>query len=382
MPRLVLAGLVTALAALTACDAVGTGPEPPEPGDTFEHVSAGTTHSCGVLTGGAAVCWGSGASGELGTSTAATESVAVAVAGGITFESISAGTAFTCGVSTDHDVFCWGAGSAGQLGDGTLTASRAIPVRVLTTPDMRAVSAGAATACGITTDDELFCWGSNTTGQRGTPASAGTGPDRVAGDFRRVDVGTGHACGISTSDDEAKCWGSNGFGELGTGGPPAAQFSPQLVTGGPDFRQITVGGGNFTCATTTDDELFCWGRNDVGQLANGTNLNSDVPIRAVGAPDFVQIDAGGFHACGITDDGKAFCWGRNTEGQLGDGTNRDSNVPVPVATSLDFKEISAGDRHTCAVTTDGDAWCWGANDGRLGDGTIAGSNVPVRVLVR
>ncbi|HET9985928.1 MAG TPA: hypothetical protein VFQ38_20180 [Longimicrobiales bacterium] len=382
MPRIALALLVAALA---ACDATGTGPggpDTPSPGSTFAHVSAGATHTCGVLTGGAAVCWGIGQSGELGTSTTASESVAVAVTGGLTFDRVSAGTSFTCGVTTGGDTFCWGAGSSGQLGDGTTTASRSFPVRILSTPTMKRVSAGVATACGVTTDNELFCWGANTVGQRGTPGSTGGAPTPVLGDFTLVDVGGNHACAISTSDDAAKCWGSNSFGELGTGASPLNQNSPQLVTGGRDFRDITVGTANFTCATTTDSDTFCWGRNDSGQLGNGSIRNSTTPVQILGARDFVQIDAGGAHACGITSDGQAFCWGRNTAGQLGDGTTTDRNTPVAVSASLDFKEISAGEQHTCAVTTGGDVWCWGANNGRLGNGSTAGSAVPVRVLVR
>jgi hypothetical protein len=53
------------------------------------------------------------------------------------------------------------------------------------------------------------------------------------------------------------------------------------------------------------------------------------------------------------------CWGRNTTGQLGDGTNADSNLPVPVSGISAAIAVSAGDSHTCAVVSGGTVECWG-----------------------
>jgi hypothetical protein len=77
----------------------------------------------------------------------------------------------------------------------------------------------------------------------------------------------------------------------------------------------------------------------------------------------------GDHTCAIKQDGSLWCWGRNDSGQLGDGTNTDKNAPVQIMSS-GVVAVSLGGAHTCAVKQDGSLWCWGNNySGQLGDGT-------------
>jgi alpha-tubulin suppressor-like RCC1 family protein len=103
-------------------------------GITFHHVSAGF-HSCGLATDGAAYCWGYNRFGELGDGTFSSwpdygKANPVAVIGGQTFQSISAGYYHTCGVTPANDGYCWGWGGYGQVGSGTYT-NKSSPVFVL-----------------------------------------------------------------------------------------------------------------------------------------------------------------------------------------------------------------------------------------------------------
>ena len=67
-----------------------------------------------------------------------------------------------------------------------------------------------------------------------------------------------------------------------------------------------------------------------GQLGDGTNTDSSVPVTVTGLSGAVAIDAGASHSCAVLDDDSARCWGRNFDGQLGDGTTTDSSLPLPV----------------------------------------------------
>ena len=144
-------------------------------GLTFTTVTAGIDQSCAVTTGGAAYCWGWNSNGQLGTGNTGGESdTPVAVVGGLTFETVTAGVDHSCGVGLNGDAYCWGSNFQGQLGDGT-TISRSTPVAVSGGHTWADVQAGLHT-CGITVDGLAYCWGRNFFGQLGNGEGGKTGP--------------------------------------------------------------------------------------------------------------------------------------------------------------------------------------------------------------
>jgi alpha-tubulin suppressor-like RCC1 family protein len=255
---------------------------------------------------------------------------------------VSAGWS-TCGVTTDSRAYCWGSNIVGQLGDGTRTP-RVRPVAVLGGHLFRQVSTELGGdnghSCGVTPTNVAFCWGSNYEGELGDSSNVlqRLRPSRVAGkrQFRQVDAGEGHTCGVTTGD-RAFCWGNGSDGKLGNG-TTSGSFWPRAVAGGLSFSRVTAG-FRYTCGETTGNRAYCWGANYFGQLGEGTTTGPEIcnlspcstrPVAVTGGLYFSQVSAGGGHACGMTSGGKAYCWGNNDEGQVGAGIDSDDK-PKPTA---------------------------------------------------
>ena len=93
-----------------------------------------------------------------------------------------------------------------------------------------------------------------------------------------------------------------------------------------------------------------------------------------------MISAGAFHCVVLKSDGTVYTWGRNDGGQLGDGTTTNRNTPVKVSGLTGVVVVAAGGGHSVALKSDGTVYTWGANvRGELGDGTTTSKSTPVKV---
>ena len=96
--------------------------------------------------------------------------------------------------------------------------------------------------------------------------------------FRSVSAGFNHSCGVTT-DDAVWCWGSNGNGQLGlalaNGSNVPVRAGGSLAAAEVTAANLATGSASFTCAISADRlTTYCWGRNDVGQLGNGATTTS------------------------------------------------------------------------------------------------------------
>jgi len=136
--------------------------------------------------------------------------------------------------------------------------------------------------------------------------------------------------------------------------------------------------------------MKCWGRNQEGELGDGTTINRSLPVDVIGlSGGVIAMQAGGYdalyamaHTCAITNTGVVKCWGVNRAGELGIG-GQGPFLATPVnVTGLNesIKAVEAGGDYTCALTVNGGVKCWGNNyDGKLGDGTTIHRLQPVTV---
>ena len=197
-----------------------------------------------------------------------------------------------------------------------------------------------------------------------------------------VDAGGRHICVLTTAGG-VQCWGYNFYGQLGDG-TTTDRTNPVDVVGLTGGVTAIAAGGHHTCALTMSGGVQCWGRNEEGQLGDGTVGNRATPAAGVGlGSGVVALSAGQYHTCALTAAGGATCWGKNLDGQLGDGQSCGiiCTTPTDVVNLTDgVAAVVSGGHHTCALTASGGAKCWGWNrTGEVGDGTTTQRNSPVDV---
>ncbi|HEX2677148.1 MAG TPA: hypothetical protein VHM19_10925, partial [Polyangiales bacterium] len=227
------------------------------------------------------------------------------------------------------------------------------------------LAAGLRHTCQIT-DGELWCWGENTSGQLGLGnTSSHATPTRVgdANDWLDVAGGQHHTCGLR-APGQLWCWGENNVGQLGLG-DTAPHFEPTRVGVIEDFSDVSCGGDN-CCALRSGHTLYCWGDNlegSPGQNDTPGALDVLTPSRVAGSLAIQRFSVGGAHSCAIRDDGALYCWGRNNDGELGLGSaDPQRREPTRVGMDTDWRSIAAGQHHTCGVRGRGELYCWGRND--------------------
>lgn len=161
------------------------------PGHTFRSVSAGSGYTCAQSTDGAAYCWGLGSSGQLGNASPGV-SCAPGMGDGCTlsparvvqpsaFSLLRAGGNHTCGLVAGGKAYCWGSGASGKLGIGIVQSSP-FPEPVSGQRAFADITPSSNHTCAITATYEVFCWGANEAGQLGTGTTEGSlVPAPVAG---------------------------------------------------------------------------------------------------------------------------------------------------------------------------------------------------------
>ncbi len=353
---------------------------------SYTAITSGGEQACGLTSTGGVKCWGGNFSGQLGNGTNFDSYIPLDVTGltsGVS--AITAGYTHTCAL-VSGGIKCWGSNSSGQLGDGTNTDNN-LPVDVSgLTSGVSAITAGKSHTCALTTSGGVKCWGSNSFGQLGNATNIDSSiPMDVSGltsGVSAISAGGYHTCALTTTNG-VKCWGGNSLGQLGQGNDSFTDSNiPVDVKGLPGISAISAG-YNHTCAKTSTGGAMCWGDDGVGQLGDGGNTISAIPVNVSGLTSGVlSISAGTLFSCALTSSHGVKCWGSNASGKLGIGSTTNSNIPVDVTgLTSGATAVSAGSWFACALTNSGSIKCWGYNgSGDLGDGTTIDCYVPLIVI--
>ncbi len=256
-------------------------------------------------------CWGNNSKGTMGDGTISQSSTPKLVSTtnlGSSYVATKLATSGSrsynmCAIA-DNKAWCWGNNEAGQVGNNTSGSTNVLaPTKVY---DSGALSGKTVTSIS---QDGYF------------NGSSGAYP---------------HVCVVASG--AAYCWGENNAGQLGravgntTDSSVPVAVSTAGVLSGKTITDIVVG-LQHSCALTSEQKAYCWGYNGSGQLGNGNNTTQRVPVAIsmtgdLSGQNIVSIGGGANRGCVMTDGYQSFCWGLNDLGQLGDGTQTSSNVPV------------------------------------------------------
>ncbi len=391
-------------------------------------LASGESHTCALRDDGTVVCWGANDVGQLGTdleqdafealdpvgfaqgTTIGYRREARPVQGLEDVQQLVAGHAHTCALLASGTVKCWGDSAAGQLGNGDFSLDECggrpcsrQPVSASGLEKATQLSVGRRHSCAFDHAGRLSCWGSDAVGVAsdrlalcdGVPCATAPMAVRTERDALQVWSGHSHSCAL-LSDGEVACWGSNAYGQLGVSDPPSTRAggaevldrveTPARVALPAPAEELNLQSSNtHTCARLLDGQLYCWGRNDRGQLGTGTSeercdQSANRSVACSKAPLNTSLDApverhfaGQWYSCALTADGALYCWGYAGHGQLGlpleslweceDG-KLCARSPLQVyATEGRILDVALGEKYACILEEDllenREVLCWG-----------------------
>jgi alpha-tubulin suppressor-like RCC1 family protein len=311
-----------------------------------------------------------------------------------------------CALKLDGSLYCWGRDYEGQTGDKALKTNNR-PYLLPNVQKFKSALAGDWSACGIAMDDKLYCWGEGKQGMLGggneTNKSVPTAVVGIPSTERPIQIdmssafntfdahiGTGGqianyqnaktACAVMASGS-LYCWGNNELNQLAGAVAGKNSLTAVKVTN-MLFRQVAVGAGH-VCAIDMASKVYCWGDNHARQLGAGSAAaSSSVPVLVNLPVATNQISASGGASCAVGSDKKVRCWGRNNHGELGNGKTSSPTPNISTVVSVpNMSYVRGGQLGFCGISVDSKMYCWGDNySGQMGNG-VSGNTYPTPILI-
>jgi len=287
-------------------------------------------YTCVLTRAGQVICFGA----LVGEPTLGTELKVIELPDVAT--GISVGLGMSCAILASGEARCWGINMrGGGLGDGTETISSQTPVplrhrsawisTIIPLTQIEAIGVGGGAGGCAKLGNSLYCW----------PNDENLAEEQTEYGVNSLWKGglSLHRCVIRQTGDVG-CWGEGAAGQLGQGLRASSTeiVSVSGLTNSP-VKEVAVGLSH-TCALQHSGVTKCWGAGSFGQLGHGqsgTDVESLTPVMINDGEGATHITAGGDMTCAIIDS-MVYCWGRNDFGQLGTGDTNLRSVPTPIVT--------------------------------------------------
>jgi alpha-tubulin suppressor-like RCC1 family protein len=380
----------------------------------FSKIAPLDTGIAGIDIFGKLWVWGRGSGGLLGTNNTLNRVVPVQL-NSKTYIDVS-GQGSGAMYLLDSDYKLWGCGNnLGNLGTGDL-ANRSSPVQILASSSISLLTSNRYVSMFMTVDGVLWGCGENGSSAGGSYGALLTGdtiarsnPVTVTSDTSwkliRASYNGENASGIK-SDDTLWVWGGNSSGQLGQN-DKVERNSPVQIPG----SWINIAWGyRGVMALRNDYTVWAWGNNAANMFtysfgANGFNRSSPTQISVNGQFSFTQIDTFYQTASYVLTDRTVWMCGSNTGGQLGDNSTIARSSPVqvgagtvsPLTTLLaneatnpvsiavqvgtnSWSKVADGQDFMLGLRSDQTLWSWGLNsNGQLGNNDSISRSSPVQI---
>lgn len=352
------------------------------PENEFETtVALSSTHAMAVDTDGMVWAWGWKGYGCLGDGEDAEnghyqENIPIKVKNIRNIKSVAVGFASSFAVDYENSLWCWGNGKDGKLGLGESISICKTPKK-MSLSQIKMISVSEEHSVALKEDGTVWTWGYNESGQTGdiNTDHAISSPKKMIG-FSSVK----QCCAaLETSvvlKEDGRVWSCGEPYLCGGGAVMYPEYLSSAHAQAMYLHDIKSISSTYRHALALDNEgnLWGWGSNVSGQLGKDTQIDIPCPkqiTNSEGQNCFFNpksVSAGEGTSFVLCEDGTVWAWGRNELGQLGDGTTIDRDYPIKVKNIEgngyleNVSMISAGDNHCIALINDGTVVTWGKID--------------------
>ena len=178
-------------------------------------------------------------------------------------------------------------------------------------------------------------------------------------------------------------WGRNTYGEVGNG-TTDDQHTPGMIHGLSNIIEIipNTSGSGYFFAIDNVGRVYSWGYNGYGQLGLGTTTNQVIPTSIDGIPAVSHIISNSnYTTYAITPDGDVYAWGNNCHGQVANGNKNNQLTPYKIENLPKVTSLTCKNSVVFALTVGKEVYAWGLGTSfQMGNGGfVSAQTSPVKI---